>query len=176
MEANDLLADQMELRGPILLPLQLVVAVADAAQIAGERVVPDVDDVLGIVRPGQAPLHGLAADGDIAQAGLDEALHLVAAEGGPDEIGLVLVKLQELVLEGGELEKVVLLGNDFRGTAAKRAIDRIGGVGDVEIVENAVTALVKALCRCIRCRERAAAGGARRAGVRAKWCGRNACS
>ena len=143
MEANDLLADQMELRGPIFFPLQLIVAIADAAQIAGERVVPDVDDVVGIVRPGQAPLDGFAADGDIAQAGLDKTLHLVAAEGGADEIGLVLVELEELVLEGGELEEVVLLGNDFRGTAAKRAIDGIGGVGDVEIVENAVTPLIK---------------------------------
>ena len=73
VEADDLLADQMQLRGPVFLALQLVVAVADAAQIAGERVVPDVDDVLGIVRPGQAPLHGLAADGDIAQPGFDKA-------------------------------------------------------------------------------------------------------
>ena len=95
MEANDFLADQMKLRGPILFPLQFVVAVTNAAQITGERVIPDVNDVLGIVRPGQAPLHGLAADGNVAQACFDEALDFVAAEGGTDEIGLALIKLAE---------------------------------------------------------------------------------
>src|SRR5438445_11894206 len=54
MEADDFLADQMELRGPIPFPLQFVVAVADAAEIAGVCVIRDVSDLLGIVWRWQA--------------------------------------------------------------------------------------------------------------------------
>ena len=56
---------------------------------------------------------------------------------------LILVELEQLVLKGGEPEEVVFLGDDFRGAAALGTIDRVGIVGDVEIVVDAVAALVK---------------------------------
>ncbi len=100
--------------------------------------------MLGIIRPGQAPLHGFSADRNIAQPGLDEALHFVAAEVRADEIGLALIQLQKLFLKGGQLEEVILLGNNLSGTAANGTIDRIGRIADVKIVVNAIAALVEA--------------------------------
>jgi len=144
VEANDFLAYQMKLRGPILFPLEFVVAIADAAQIAGERIVPDVDDVFGIAGPGQAPFHGFAADGDVAQARFHPAQDFVAAEGRANEIGLFLVQFHEAVLERGELEEIVFLIDQFTGTAAQRAIGWFRGVGYIEVVKNTVAALVNA--------------------------------
>src|ERR1700739_500022 len=134
----------MKLRGPVFFPLQFVVAVADAAQIAGERVILDVNDVLGIVRPGQTPLHRFAADRNVAKAGFDEALAFVAAEGGSNESRLALIELQKLFLESGELEEVIFLGNDLGWTATDRAIDGIGRITDVKIVITAVATLLEA--------------------------------
>ncbi len=57
--------------------------------------------------------------------------------------GLLLVKLQQFVLKRGELEEMIFLGNDLRGTAAERAIDGVGVIGDVQVVVNAIAALVK---------------------------------
>src|ERR1700739_5004266 len=67
----------------------------------------------------------------------------MAPERGTDEFGLVLVKLEQLVLKRRKLEKVIFLGNHFGRAAAERAIDRIGGISHVKVVVNAVASLIK---------------------------------
>ena len=86
-----------------------------------------------------------AADGKIVQPLLDEGDDFVALRLRLDEIGLLVVELEQALGERRELEKVILLGDRFRGPAAIRA--RIAGLGlvHVQLVENAVLAGVTAL-------------------------------
>ena len=79
MEANNLLADHLHIGGPVFLVLCRVVrAVAERRDVVGQRIEPDVDHVLGIVRNRNAPGEGAAADGKIAQAGAHERNHFIA--------------------------------------------------------------------------------------------------
>src|SRR6516162_3730258 len=57
----------------------------DAGEVAGKRVVPDVDHLLVVSGPRNAPLQSPAADGDVTQAAFDEACHFVPAEVRLDE-------------------------------------------------------------------------------------------
>ena len=79
VEAQNFLADQVQIGRPHLLKLKFVVAITHAAHVAGQRVVPDIDHVLVIVGPGDTPFYRCAADGKIAQPALHEGDHLVAA-------------------------------------------------------------------------------------------------
>ena len=143
--SEDFLADQVQLGRPVFLPLQLVIAVANPAHIAGERVVPHVDDVLGIVRPRQAPLHCFAADGDVAQPRFHPAQYFIAPKRRPDEIGLRFVQLHQAILKRGQPEEIILLRDQLPGAPADRAIRRLLGIGNVKIVVDAVAALVEIL-------------------------------
>ena len=138
VEADDLLADQVQVGGPEVLAF-------DRAHVSGQRVEPDVEDVVAFDRHRDAPLDGRAADRKIVQPLLDERDHFVAARLGLDEIRLLFVELQQLVLKRRELEEVVLFGDGLGRTAAVGA--RIAGLGivDVQLVEHAVLAGVRAL-------------------------------
>src|SRR5207247_2555860 len=43
MEPRDVLADEMHIRGPVLLEGRFIVAVADAGDVSQQRIEPDVD-------------------------------------------------------------------------------------------------------------------------------------
>ena len=59
--------------------------------------------------------------------------------------GCVFVQLHQAILKRGELEEIILLGDQFPGAAADRAVGGLLGIGDVEIVVDAVAALVEIL-------------------------------
>ena len=90
--------------------------------VVGERVQPDVEDVLLLPREGDAPRDGGAADGEVLQAALHEGPDLVHPALGQDEVGPLGVELQEGLLVLGEAEEVGLLlearswGGRSRGT------------------------------------------------------------
>ncbi len=109
MEAQDVLADQVHRGRPQLGEALRVGAVAGRGDVVLQRVHPHVQDVL--VVPGQrdAPVEGGAGDGEVLQALLDEAQHLVAGRLGGDEAGVLGVELQQLRAVRGEAEEVVLL-------------------------------------------------------------------
>ena len=138
VEAQNLLADQVQVGGPEALAL-------DRRLISDERVEPDVEDVRRFAFHRNAPLDICAGDRKIGQALAHEGQHFVAARFGLDEIGLRFVKLQQSVGKRGELEEEVLFGDGLGGPAAIRA--RVAGLGfvDVEVVEDAVLAGVRTL-------------------------------
>ena len=67
VEADDLLAYEVEVGGPVLFEFGDVggvfAAVTEGGHVVGEGVEPDVDDVLGVVGNGDSPLEAAAGDG-----------------------------------------------------------------------------------------------------------------
>src|SRR5579872_5089852 len=153
MEPQDILADHVHefarrVIAPVLLEscvAMLAACVTDTRHISGEGVVPDVKDLLGIVRPGNAPLDAFAADGNVVQAAPDEALDLVHAEIRLHEFRILLVVLEQSVLESGKLKEVIVLADQFRRTAAVRAIDGIAAFGNIHLIEDAVASFIATL-------------------------------
>jgi len=127
-----------------LLVAILALRVADTRHVAGERVVPDVKNLFGIIRPRNAPLQTLAADRYIAQAALHEAKDFIPAVIRLHEFGMLLVEFEQTVLEGGKLEEVVLFTDQLSRSATDVAIHRVGAVRYIPLVVNTVPALVAA--------------------------------
>ena len=152
VEAQDVLADHVHDLGlarnipPILLKFGLTRRVIApktySRHVGGERVIPDVKDLLGVVRPGDAPLEAFAADRNVSQAALHEALHFVEAEVRAHEFRVLLVEFKQAVLERGEFEEIVLLADQFGGPPANIAVHGLGAVGNIALVGNAVAAFV----------------------------------
>ena len=142
VEADDVLADEVhrrpplrELRGLVRLP------VAGRGDVVRQRVEPDVGDVALVPRDGHAPLERRAADREVEQAALDEPQHLVAPADRVDDVGVLLVPLQQPVLEAAQPEEVVLLLQlDDLASAGPVVLDLVGP--DVLLVRDRVPAPV----------------------------------
>ena len=110
VEAEDLLAHHVQVSRPELAVLVvLLVAVAQSGDIVAQSIDPDVHGVLGVERHGDAPLDGGAGDTGVLQALLDEGDHLVLAALGLDELGVLLVELEQTVGVLAGLEEVGFL-------------------------------------------------------------------
>ena len=118
VEAHDLFANHVH-AGPIFFVLAGVcLAVSEGGDVVGQRVEPDVDHVLGIVRHRDAPGERAAADRKIAQAAAHKRQHFVAPRFRTDEVWLLGVELDELVGEGGKFEVIIFFVNGFGRASA----------------------------------------------------------
>ena len=149
MEAHDLLAHQVHVRGPVLIEQRgIVAAVAQGGDVVGQRVDPDVDHVLGIEVHRHAPLEGGAADAQILKARAQEVVqHLVGPRRRLDEVGMALDVVDQPVLILAHAEEVALLVGGLAGAAAvgaEVALLQLGG-GPEGLALGAVLALVFAL-------------------------------
>ena len=98
VEADDLLAHKVDVGRPEFLIIGIVFrAVAHGGDVVGEGVEPDVYHVLGVKIHRDTPSEAGAGDAQVVQAVFDEVDHLILAAFRLDEVGLVLVKLQEAV-------------------------------------------------------------------------------
>src|SRR5579864_2955821 len=101
MEANDLLADHVNIRRPIMLKFFLVRLIlgpkAYGSAVVAQSVKPDVNHVLGITRDRNPPLKRAAADGKIAQTALHKCDDFIPPGLRPYEVRMVLVLLQQLL-------------------------------------------------------------------------------
>ena len=113
VEADDVLAHDVELRRPAIGQLGTgligVDTVADGRHVVEQRVEPHVGHVALVERNLDAPVKARAAHRKIVEAALDKATHLVHAERGLDKVGMLVIELEQLVLEGGKLKEVGLL-------------------------------------------------------------------
>ena len=160
VEANDVLAHNVELRGPAIGQLGTglvgIDAVADSRHIVEQRVEPHVGHVALVKGNLDAPVKARAAHGKVVEAALDKATHLVHAERGLDKVGVLIIELEQLILESGKLKEVGLLLHALERTVAVGAqvladaavllvalLDlRIGEVG---LVGHAIPTVVAAL-------------------------------
>ena len=152
MEADDFFAYEVQVGGPVVLELLLllgvVAAIADGADVVDERVEPDVDGVLLVAGYGNAPAYAGAGEGEVFKSAGDvggaelrladfgslrdvaaeEAEHLIAPDFGLDFELVALNEIDELTLVSREAEEVVLFGDGLGGSAvgadgAGRAFD-----------------------------------------------------
>ena len=112
VEADDLLADEVDVGGEIALVIGGVVGVVvqtQRARVVEQRVDPDVYNVAGVEVHGDAPVEARTADAQILQTGLDEVVdHLVDAGARLEEVG-VLEQVLHAVGVLAQTEEVGLL-------------------------------------------------------------------
>ena len=147
MEAQNLLAHHVQVCRPELIVVVVgVVAVAQCGDIVAQGVHPHIHGVLGVEGHGDAPLHGGAGHAGVLQALLDEGDHLVLAALGLDELGVLLVELQQAVGVLAGLEEVGFLVGivDFAAAVRALAVHQLA-VGPEALAGLAVVADVLAL-------------------------------
>ena len=145
MEAQDVLADDMHVRRPEgAVGLGSGVGVAERGHVVGQRVQPDVDHVLGIVRHRDAPGEAGARYREVLQAALDEADHFVAARGRQDEVRALLVEPQQWLLPGREAKEVARLLDPFDRRPGRRHAAYQLALGEVGLVAHRVPAGIAA--------------------------------
>ena len=160
VEADNVLAHDVELRGPAIGQLGAgligVDAIADSRHVVEQRVEPHVGHMALVERDLDAPVKARAAHGKVVETALDKAAHLVHAERGLNKIGMLVIELEQLVLEGGKLKEVGLLLHALERTVAVGAQVLADAavllvalldlrVGEVGLVRHAVPAVVAAL-------------------------------
>ena len=129
MESHDLLADEMDIRRPVFLIEAIILrAVAKGGDIVGERIHPDVDDMLRVERDRHAPGKRRAGHAQVFQTGLDKVIeHLIAAGGGLQKLRMLLKKLDQLILIFGKAKEIRLLGRapDLAPTVWALTVDEL---------------------------------------------------
>ena len=123
----------------------LALRIADASHVAGQRVVPDVKDLVGIIGPGNAPFQAAAADGNIAQPAFHEAFDLIHAVIGFHKLRMARVQFEQTFLKRGQFEEVVIFADQLRRAPADVAVYRVRVIGNIPLVRDAVAALVALL-------------------------------
>ena len=123
MEADDLLAHKVVVRGPVVVVVVvLVVVVAQGGDVVGQGVHPHIHHVAGVKVHRHPPGEGGAGDAQILQPGLDEVVHhLVDPGAGLEEVG-VFQQVLDLVGVLGQAEEVGLLLGVLDGPAAVGAL------------------------------------------------------
>ena len=129
--------------------VRLGIGEADAGQVIGQCVHPDVHHVVGMVGHLYAPVERRAGDRQVAQSAGHEADHLVAPDVGADELRVRLVMGEQPVGIGRQLEEVGLfLGPCHRrpslgGDANSVGADGRLGLGEEALVANRVPPFVR---------------------------------
>ncbi len=93
---------------------------AGGGKVIGERVHPDIHDVLVVARNLDAPIKRGAADRQVVQPALHEGDDLVLVLFRRDEVGMRLVMGEQPVRIGRELEEIALLLHPFDRRARGR--------------------------------------------------------
>ena len=111
VRGQDVLADQVHRRGPQAVEACLVRQVSGRGEIVEQRVEPDIAHVARIKGQGDAPAQALdrPRDAQVAQRAAQKAQHLVAADLGLDERGVIVDVLDQPVLVGAHAEEIVAL-------------------------------------------------------------------
>ena len=123
VEAQDLLAHHVQVGRPELVVVVIgLVAVAQRGDIVAQGVHPHIHGVLGVKGDRDAPLDRGTGHTGVLQALLDEGDHLVLAALGLDELGVLLVELQQAVSILAGLEEIGFLVGIVDLTAAVRAL------------------------------------------------------
>ena len=149
MEADDLLADKMDIGRPEGLVIAVGVLLIHEAQRRGvveQRVDPDIDNMLGVEIDRDAPLEAGAGNAEILQTRVDKIVdHLVDAGARQQE-----VRVDEQIAHAvgilGQTEEVSLLLGVHNGAAAVRAaaVDELA-LGPEALAGGAVLADILAL-------------------------------
>ena len=150
VEADDVLADQMQVRGPQLFKLLLALpaaVVADAGDVVGQGVQPHVDHMLGVKLHRDAPLKAGAGHAQVLQAGQQEVVHHLVFPGHRlDELRMGVDVVNQPLGIFAHLEEIRFLfgGVDLPAAVGALAVDELA-LGPEALAGSAVQAFVGAL-------------------------------
>src|ERR1700716_306928 len=136
MKTNDFLTNHMQIRRPKSALVKFWAA--HGAQISNQRVKPHVKHMRGFARNWNAPSNCGACNGKISQSALYETQNLIASAFGAYEVRICGIEIEKFLLEFGKLEKIIFLGDCFRGAAAIGTRIARACIHDVSIVMNAI--------------------------------------
>src|SRR6266853_6553127 len=147
MEADNLLADHLQVCGPVFLEgfLRPLVgrAKSDGRDVIRQRVQPHVDHMLGIVRYRNTPRKSRSADREIAQSATHKRNHFIAPRFRTDELW-VGIKFEQLILKSRQLEEIILfLYGLGRPSAVRTGSARLRTI-HIELVGHAILSGVSA--------------------------------
>ena len=147
VEADNLLAHQMDVGRPVFIELFRIIQIADRSQVVGQGIKPYINNVLFINRHRNAPVKGSTGNAQILHALLDEVNHLIAAGNRLDKIRIFLNVLQKAVSVLADLEEISLLGYLLHRTVAVRAASLLVQLqlGPVAFTRRAVQACISSL-------------------------------
>ena len=122
VEPQDVLANEVDIGGPVFLVHLAVVAVhveAGESDIVAQGVDPHIGDVLGVKLHRDAPGEAGAGHAQVLQAGLQEVVdHLVLPGLGLDELGMLFDVLHQPGSVFAHAEEIGLLPGGLAGAAA----------------------------------------------------------
>ena len=150
VEPDDVLADEVQVRGPQLLKLRfalLPAVVADAGDVVGQSVQPHVHHVLGVELHRDAPGEAGAGHAQVLQARQQEVVHHLVLPGhGLDELRVIIDIVDEPGGVLAHLEEVGLLlgGVDLPTAVGALAVHQLA-LGPEALAGGAVQPLVRAL-------------------------------
>ena len=165
VEADDVLAHNVVLSGPtegkLCFGSIVVETITHSRHVVQQRVEPHIGHMAVIERHGNAPIEARTAHGKVVQTAFDEAAHLIHAEIGLHEFGMLVVEREQLVLERGKLEEVRLFLHALERTMAvgaqvlaNRTVLLVAllhlVVGVIGLVGHAVPTIVAALVQVAR--------------------------
>src|ERR1700735_419175 len=128
MKTDNLLPHRMNVSRPKFPELRAVVFAvhkSDSAHVTRQRVIPHIENVLRIIRPGNSPLDRLPANGNILQPALNKTLHFVETEVRIQKLRIILVEVEQLLLIGRKPKEIILFGNKLPWTSANLAVRRL---------------------------------------------------
>ena len=97
MKAGNILADNMQATWPKISKSALAVGVTKHTQIIGQRVHPNIHDVIVITRHRHTPIKGRARNRQVFQTTFDEGRNFIAAAFGHQKIRIALEMRQQFV-------------------------------------------------------------------------------
>ena len=110
VEADDVLADKMKVGGPELVPHLTAIGIAEAGDVIGQRIDPNIHDVAVAAGHFHAPVEAGPAHRQILQPALDEGHHFIAAADGFEEARCVQQFEQRLGIARQAEEPGLFLG------------------------------------------------------------------
>ena len=106
VETKNFFADQVQVGWPTIFAV-------DRADIGGESVKPDVEDVGGVGFDWNSPFDAGAGDGKVGETLFDKGENFIAANFGQHEIRIFFVELEQTVCKCRKFEEIVFFGDFF---------------------------------------------------------------
>ena len=119
VKPDDVLANDVHIRWPVAVVE--IFGFCECRNVIGERVEPDVHDVLGVVRHRNSPVESRSRDREVPDLVFEPGENLVTSLRWVDEPFVLLNMLSDPVLIFAESKEIGLLLNPFGGAVVYRA-------------------------------------------------------
>ena len=97
MKTDDVLTNEVIVNGPMAIEHFIVCSVTNSGDVIGERIKPDIGDVLVIPRQLNAPRKTIATDTEIKKSLLDKSNDFVHAVVRNNAVGMIAIPLQKSI-------------------------------------------------------------------------------